>query len=367
MAIRQSSLEAVAMNEAFWRGKRVLVTGHTGFKGGWLTIWLRLMGAEVIGFALPPTGSINLYSLARVADGISSVFDDIRDYAALERVMQDTAPDIVLHLAAQSLVRPSYVDPLTTLSTNVMGTANVLQAARQAPSVRVALVITSDKCYENREWLWAYRENEPMGGADPYSASKGCAEIVTNVFRTAFGVQSGCAIGSARAGNVIGGGDWSIDRLIPDAMRAFIAHQTLEIRNPSAVRPWQHVLEPLCGYLRLAELMWERPADFAQAWNFGPGPDSEVPVAEIITQLATLWGGDASWVSRHDPAAVHEAQYLRLDISKSRQYLNWIPRWSLAESLSATVAWYRAYERKEELRAVTEAQISRYMTERLSQ
>jgi CDP-glucose 4,6-dehydratase len=262
----------------FWKGKRVLVTGHTGFKGGWLSLWLQQMDAEVCGYSLPAPTDPSLFVVAHIADGIRSVEGDIRDLEHLKRVVAEFRPEIVFHLAAQPLVRQSYRDPVETYSTNVMGTVNVLEAVRQVGGVRVVVSITSDKCYENREWCWAYRENEAMGGYDPYSSSKGCAELVTAALRNSFFhpdkfAEHGVAVASARAGNVIGGGDWAKDRLVPDMIRAFMCRETVVVRSPNAVRPWQHVLDPLSGYLRLAEKLWESGGEFAEAWNFGPAED----------------------------------------------------------------------------------------------
>jgi CDP-glucose 4,6-dehydratase len=348
----------------FWKGKRVLVTGHSGFKGGWLSLWLQQRGAEVCGYSLAAPTAPSLFDVARVADGMRSVEGDIRDLEHLKRVVAEFRPEIVFHLAAQPLVRQSYMDPIETYSTNVMGTVHVLEAVRQVGGVRVAVNVTSDKCYENREWCWPYRENEAMGGYDPYSSSKGCAELVTAALRNSFFhpakfAEHGVAVASARAGNVIGGGDWAKDRLVPDMMRAFMSHETVVVRNPKAVRPWQHVLDPLSGYLRLAEKLWEFGAEFAEAWNFGPAEDDAKPVSWIADQLSQLWGDGASWAvdRNHHP---HEAQLLRLDCSKSKARLGWQARMKGIEPLLMVVDWFKAFQNGEDLHRKTLAQIAQY-------
>jgi CDP-glucose 4,6-dehydratase len=338
----------VGTNPDFWRGRRVLLTGHTGFKGSWLSLWLSTMNARVFGFALAPPTSPSLFERGDVAGVLDDTRGDIRNFEAVFDVLQKTKPEVVLHLAAQSVLRESYVDPIGTISTNVMGTVNVLEAVRQhniksraagADSlVRSLVIVTSDKCYENREWVWGYRENEPMGGHDPYSTSKGCAELLLSSYNRSFGEPPAA---SARAGNVIGGGDWAKDRLVPDAVRAFAAGQVLEIRNPRAIRPWQHVLEPLGGYLLLAEQLFDKGAAFADGWNFGPGADSEQTVACLIEKLAAMWGSGAQWKddSGSNP---HEASFLKLDSSKARFKLGWRPRLSFDDALKLTTAWHRA-------------------------
>jgi CDP-glucose 4,6-dehydratase len=343
----------------FWQGRRALVTGHTGFKGGWLSLWLHSLGAKVSGFALPPPTDPSLYEVADVARGIDAVTGDVRDLAALERCVRQAKPEIVFHLAAQALVRPSYADPVETYATNVMGTVNLLEAVRRAGDVRVVVVITSDKCYENREWVWGYREDEPMGGHDPYSNSKGCAELVTAAFRRSFFQHSGPAIASARAGNVIGGGDWAVDRLIPDVIRAVSCGEPVLIRNPGAVRPWQHVLEPLSGYLLLAQRLWSDGARFAGGWNFGPADEDARPVRDVVDRITALWGDGARWVAdeRQHP---HEAHYLKLDCSKARQLLDWRPRLRLADALQWTVEWYRSKKTGADMRNLCLSQIAAY-------
>lgn len=351
-------MENLVARPSFWQGKRVLVTGHTGFKGSWLTLWLRSMGAEVIGYALAPPTSPSLFDAARVADGIISILADVRDQERLNSAIATHHPEIVFHLAAQALVRPSYEDPVNTYATNVMGTVHLLEAVRQAGCARVMVNVTSDKCYENREWVWPYRENEALGGYDPYSNSKACAELITSAYRSSFFGQS-TALASARAGNVIGGGDWAQDRLVPDIMRAFLADRPVMVRNPGAIRPWQHVLEPLNGYLLLAERLYEGGQTFAEAWNFGPPAEDARPVSWIVDRLSAEWGAGAS--CEHDRACQpHEAGILKLDSSKARTRLGWKPRLTLATTLEWVAAWYRAHGHGQDMRYVTEQQIAGY-------
>lgn len=350
------------MNPAFWRGKRVLITGHTGFKGSWLTLWLQQCGAEIAGYSLAPhTDSPSLYRLAQVESGLHSVEGDIRDGASLQALMRDFRPEVVLHLAAQALVRDSYIDPVETYSVNVLGTVQFLEAVRHTPAVRVALVITSDKCYENREWAWGYRENEPMGGHDPYSSSKGCAELVTAAYRTSYfrGDVESPIVASARAGNVIGGGDWAKDRLIPDIIRALQQNRSVQIRSPYAIRPWQHVLEPLNGYLTLAERAWHDGDACAEGWNFGPNDQDARPVQWIVERMTELWGDDARW-ERDSTPQPHEAHYLKLDASKAKMRLNWQPHLDLSTTLEWVVEWYRKQGHGEDARQLTLEQITRY-------
>ncbi|MBN4094681.1 CDP-glucose 4,6-dehydratase [Methylobacterium sp. OT2] len=346
----------------FWAGRRVLVTGHTGFKGAWLSLWLTRLGARVIGFALAPETDPSLCALAELPARIDSRIGDVRDFAALTACMAEARPEIVLHLAAQALVRPSYADPVGTYASNVMGTVHLLEAVRACPSVRAVVIVTSDKAYENREWVWAYREDEPMGGRDPYSNSKGCAELVTSAYRASFFGAGGhpAKVASARAGNVIGGGDWSLDRLVPDVVRAFERGEPVEIRAPGAVRPWQHVLEPLSGYLRLAEtLCSEDGARYAEGWNFGPADADCWPVSEVVAALARGWGEGANWrlASGRHP---HEATFLKVDASKARAYLGWEPRLRLSEALDWTGAWHRAKAQGADAATLTLEQIARY-------
>lgn len=352
------------MNRTFWRGKKVFLTGHTGFKGGWLALWLQQLGAEVSGYALQPPTTPNLFELARIAEGMTSLTGDVRDLEGVRIALSIHRPEIVIHLAAQSLVRYSYGNPLETYAVNVMGTANLLDAVRNCDSVRVVLCVTSDKCYENREWPWGYRENEAMGGHDPYSSSKGCAELVVSAYRRSyFPVERhdrhGVAIASVRAGNVIGGGDWAQDRLVPDTLQAFMEKRPVVLRNPGAVRPWQHVLEPLGGYLCLVERLWESGPELAEGWNFGPRDEDARPVGWLVEKLAGYWGEGAFWqvVEGEHP---HEANYLKLDCSKARWRLQWEPRMSLDQALAWTVAWYRGFQAGVDVRALTRQQVKDY-------
>lgn len=348
----------------FWRGRRVFITGHTGFKGGWLCLWLESMGAKVFGYALVAE-SPSLFGQARVGQGMSHALGDVCDLKALTKALSEAKPDVVFHLAAQSLVRPSYDDPVGTFATNVMGTVNLLEAVRHVNQsghgkIRSVVVVTTDKVYENKEWLWGYRENEPVGGHDPYSSSKACAELVTAAYRASFGKsQPNLAIATARAGNVIGGGDWAKDRLVPDAVIAFTNRQPLRIRNPTAIRPWQHVLEPLGGYLMLAQSLAEGGADYAQAWNFGPNVTGERTVGDVASILAEFWGRGASW-QVDGGEHVHEAHFLKLDSTKARTELQWQPRLSLSDALHLTADWYIAHNRGAAMRQFTLDQIAAY-------
>jgi CDP-glucose 4,6-dehydratase len=330
----------------FWRGRRVFVTGHTGFKGSWLSLWLQRMGAELTGYSLPAPTEPSLYELARVGEGMHHVEGDVRDLPSLRAALAAARPEVVIHMAAQPLVRRSYDDPVETYATNVMGTVHVLEAVRAVGGVRAAVMVTSDKCYQNNEWVWGYREVDPMGGHDPYSSSKGCAELVSAAFRDSFFPphaydRHGTAVASARAGNVIGGGDWAVDRLVPDLVRGFLTAAPVRIRRPGAIRPWQHVLEPLSGYLVLAERLCTHGAAYAEGWNFGPYESDARPVEWIADRLVHHWGGEARWVRDEEPHP-HEAHYLKLDWSKARMRLGWSPRWTLDEALRRSVAWYRA-------------------------
>lgn len=348
------------MDPRFWRGRRVFLTGHTGFKGSWLSLWLTRHGAAVTGYALEPPTDPSLFELARVADSVESIQADIRDASRMTRAIEDADPEIVFHLAAQPLVRESYANPLETFATNVMGTANLLNAVRTSDRTRAVVVVTTDKCYENREWHWGYREDEPMGGADPYSASKGCAELVTASFRRSFFARPASAhIATARAGNVIGGGDFATDRLMTDIMAAIRAGRPIRIRNPEAVRPWQHVLEPLHGYVQLAEALVARGAEFATAWNFGPADEDARPVHWICDELTRRWGHGASWIldgGEHP----HEATYLKLDSSRARALLGWRPKLRLHEALDWIVQWNRTADAQGDLRARTLHEIELY-------
>jgi len=352
------------MNRTFWKDKKVLITGHTGFKGSWLSLWLQSLGANVLGYALPPPTKPSLFEIAHVADGMTSIIGDVRDLEQLIAVISGRCPEIIIHMAAQPLVSYSYVNPIETYSTNVMGTVNVLEAVRRSESARVVVCITSDKCYENREWLWGYRENEPMGGHDPYSSSKGCAELVISAYRNSYFPAEEyqhhrVALASARAGNVIGGGDWAQDRLVPDIMKAILANRTVMIRHPNATRPWQHVLEPSNGYLCLAERLWVRGPEFAQGWNLGPNDEDARSVSWVTERLTSLWGENARWEvdSAQRP---HEATYLKLDCSKAKSLLEWSPKLRLSTTLEWIVEWYRGYQQDQNMRRLTEAQIARY-------
>lgn len=347
------------MNAEFWCDKTVLITGHTGFKGGWLTLWLQQMGARVHGYALAPNTTPNLFTEANVVDMLSGhMIADIRDAEAMNAAMANVQPEIVLHLAAQPLVRYSYEEPVETFSTNVMGTVNLFEAIRKIDSVKAVINVTTDKCYENREWVWPYREEEAMGGHDPYSSSKACSEIVTAAYRRSFLVEQGVAVASARAGNVIGGGDWSVDRLVPDFLKAMDAKQALLIRSPNAIRPWQHVLEPLSGYITLAEKLYLHPSEYSGAWNFGPPDDDARTVQWIVEQLVAATPG-ASW-QLDGRSQVHEAHYLKLDSSKARSRLAWKPRWNLKSALNKTIEWHSAWRDGQDMREVTLAQIRAY-------
>ena len=329
------------VDPGFWRGKRVFLTGHTGFKGGWLSLWLQQLGAQLQGYALAPVGEHSLFAAARVGHGMASTLADIRDLAALQSAMVAFRPEIVIHMAAQPLVRQSYADPVETYATNVMGTVNLLEAVRRAPGVRAVVNVTTDKCYENDDRASGYAEGEPMGGHDPYSSSKGCAELVTSAYRRSFFSGGGAAVATARAGNVIGGGDWASDRLVPDILRAFERGEPVVIRNPNATRPWQHVLEPLGGYLLLGARLAAEPLRYHGAWNFGPHLQDALPVGTLADIALQAWGGG----SCHTPAQAgqpHEAGLLKLDISKAVNQLGWHPRYTAVESIQSTIAWYKA-------------------------
>jgi CDP-glucose 4,6-dehydratase len=358
------------MNPEFWRKRKVLLTGHTGFKGSWLSLWLHSLGARVIGYSLPPPTQPSLFVLAQVEKGqvdkgMKSICGDVLDLDHLRRVVREHWPEIVIHMAAQSLVRRSYVDPVGNYATNILGTVHILQAVRDAPSVQAVVVVTSDKCYENREDQRVYRETDRLGGLDPYSSSKACAEIVTAAFRESFFTRTQseamASVASARAGNVIGGGDFANDRLIPDVMRAVLEGRELLIRNPHAVRPWQHVLDPLCGYLMLAEKLCYDPKLFSGSWNFGPEESETLPVSAVLERLGELWGPGISWRFDDGPH-LHEAQYLKLDCTKAKKQLDWKPQWNLNSALEATVQWYKAQQLHQDVRALTLEQIRCYQS-----
>ena len=348
----------------FWEKRKVFLTGHTGFKGSWLSLWLEQLGAVTRGFALAPPTEPSLFAAANVARGMESIEGNICDLRALQGALHGFQPEVVLHLAAQPLVRASYQDPVGTYAANVLGTANLLEAVRGCDSVRAVVIITTDKCYENKEWLWAYRENDRLGGHDPYSSSKACAELVVASYRNSFfaperHAQHGVALASARAGNVIGGGDWAQDRLIPDIMRGFARGETVRIRNPRAVRPWQHVLEPLRGYLSLAQRLVQDGPQYAEAWNFGPEYSDARPVQWIVEHLAANWGTNARWQVDADEHP-HEAQMLKLDWTKAAERLGWHSALPLEQALQITADWYRACASSAEMRAYTVGQINAY-------
>jgi CDP-glucose 4,6-dehydratase len=360
MAVRDSLAK-------FYKGKSVLVTGHTGFKGGWLATWLKTMGSILSGVALPPEDdSHSFFARAQIARNMNSNFRDIRDFPAVLELFQQTRPEIVFHVAAQALVLRSYEEPVETYAANVMGTVHVLEAVRQTPSVRAVVIVTSDKCYENREWLWGYREHDAMGGFDPYSSSKGCAELVTAAYRRSFfNADKAPAVASARAGNVIGGGDWAKDRLIPDIVRGVLKKSAIPIRNPDSLRPWQHVLEPLRGYLMLGQRLWQREKEFAEAWNFGP-QEVPLPVEAVARQVIQLWGAGKLNISRNSPRnsqqKTHEARYLRLDSTKAEALLGWRSLLTIEDALRLTVEWYQTVARDpKRAPTITCDQITRYM------
>jgi CDP-glucose 4,6-dehydratase len=355
-------MEDMEMNKEFWQNKKVFITGHTGFKGGWLSIWLQSMGAEVHGYSLSPSTETNFYGVAKVAKGMAtSTIADVRDGTNFSKTMMLIEPEIVFHLAAQPLVRYSYEQPLETYMVNVIGTVNMLEAVRQTPSVKAVVNITTDKCYENREWLWGYRENEAMGGHDPYSSSKACSELVTSAYRKSFMESSGISLASARAGNVIGGGDWSDDRLVPDILKTIDNEEILNIRYPNATRPWQHVLEPVYGYLLLAEKLFIEGSVFAEGWNFGPADDDAKSVKWIVEQIAEMHK-NLKWECDDTPQP-HEASYLKLDSSKAKNELEWEPSWNLKTALEKTLEWHEAWRNNDDMASTTISQIEAYQSD----
>jgi len=355
------------LNKTFWAGKKVLLTGHTGFKGSWLAIWLEMLGAEVTGYALEPLTPNDNFVLSGIGSRINHHTGDLRDFERLRNLFDQTKPDIVFHLAAQPLVRLSYDSPKETYDINVGGTVNVLECCRLTESVQVIVNVTTDKCYENREWVWGYRENDRLGGYDPYSSSKACSELVTEAYRKSFFnpedfARHGKSLASARAGNVFGGGDWQVDRILPDCVRHLERGEPIIVRNPHAIRPWQHVLEPLSGYLLLAEKMYDKPTTYAGAWNFGPEDSSFLNVGSLVDTVVNSWGS-GSWEDRSVPGAVHEAHLLKLDITKAKALLGWAPVWKIDRAVEETIRWYREY-RNNQVYELCLRQIDDYMNDR---
>jgi len=358
-------MENMGLNFGFWKGKNVFITGHTGFKGGWLSTWLKKHGANVLGYSLQPPTNPNLFEAANIKEGIDSIIADVRDLENLKSVILSRKPEIIIHMAAQAIVRYSYNNPVETLTTNIVGTLNVLESVRDNDFVRAIVIVTSDKCYENKEWVWGYRETDSLGGYDPYSASKSCSELIAFCYYNSFfnpsdyGKDHHIAIATARAGNVIGGGDWAIDRLIPDCIKALSKNDVIVMRHPNASRPWQFVLEPLYGYLELAQKLYNDGPIYGGAWNFGPDDSNIKPVKWIVEQIIKLWGTPASWKTfgNNQP---HETSYLKLDCSKAKSQLNWYPRWNLKESLEKTIEWYKAYYNGEDVLKIMMEQIEKY-------
>ncbi len=365
MELRPGPLEGVVvMNrilDDFYCGKKVMITGHTGFKGSWLALWLKHLGADVSGYALHSPTNPSIFDLCHTSKGMTSIYGDIRDFRHLHSTIQEVQPEIIFHMAAQSLVRRSYIEPVETYSTNIMGTVHLLETVRQSSSVKAVIIVSSDKCYENREWVWGYRENDIPGGDDPYSSSKGCCELITAAYQRSYFNPSaynnhGLALASVRAGNVIGGGDWAEDRLIPDCIRKLSQKQPIIIRSPGAVRPWQHVLEPLSGYLLIGRELYLKGESFSGAWNFGPDYDDAQPVSWIVSSLITLWGNETAW-KIDENSHPHEANILKLDCSKAKTVLNWKPNWNLEQALEKTASWYKSYFNQADMLKVTLEQI----------
>lgn len=353
------------IDTSFWKNKKVFITGHTGFKGAWLCLWLYWLGAEVTGYALKPPTIPSLFDLCNINELINSIISDIRDRNALNKAINESNPDIVIHMAAQPIVRESYKNPVETYEINVMGTVNLLEAVRLCKSVRSVVNITTDKCYENKEWIWGYRENDTLGGYDPYSNSKACSEMVTSSYRNSFFNARdynihGVGLATARAGNVIGGGDWAIDRLIPDCVRSLLNGEKTTIRSPKAIRPWQYVLEPLSGYLVLAQKLYEYGCKYDEGWNFGPNDDDVKPVEWIVKKMCDLWGQNTGY-QIYEGAQLHEASYLKLDCSKAKNELHWFPKWNLEYSIHKVIEWTKSYKDGEDLRKVCFKQIEEYL------
>jgi CDP-glucose 4,6-dehydratase len=359
-------LEIMVNDINFWRDKKVLLTGHTGFKGSWLSIWLQHLGAILTGYSLGPPTEPNLFELAHVARGMRNIRGDIRNLDSLKKTMLESQAEIVIHMAAQPLVRHSYKFPVETYATNVLGTVNLLEGVRASNKVKAVINVTTDKCYENREWFWGYREIDRLGGHDPYSNSKACSELVTASYRKSFFnkenyISHGVAVASARAGNVIGGGDFSVDRLVPDCMKALLSGDKITIRNPKAVRPWQHVLEPLSGYLLLAEYLYKDGAHYAEAWNFGPHESDAIPVELLVEQICSKWGPDASYQLNNSSYQPHEANYLMLDCTKAHKKLGWSPRWNLDKAINSVIEWTKSYKDRQNIRECCQKQIHYYL------
>lgn len=364
MAIREPAVENMGLSKTFWSGKKVFITGHTGFKGSWLSAWLKLLGASVTGYSLPPQTTPSLFELAKIKEGMHSIEGNILDVPHLCQAIQTQNPDIIFHLAAQPLVHYSYQNPLETYTVNVIGTVNVLEAIRSIQGPKVVMAVTSDKCYENQEWVWGYRETDPMGGFDPYSSSKGCAELVVSAYRRSYFHPKDygrhqVALATVRAGNVIGGGDWAAARLIPDLIRSFIKREPGVVRNPNACRPWQYILDLLQGYLMLTQQLWEKGAVYADAWNFGPSEENVKPVSWMADKLVDLWGEGAKWLVGENPS-LHEAMCLKLDCNKSRTLLGWSPKMDIENVLKNTWAWYQANHQNADMKKFTEQQIKEY-------
>ncbi|MDF1760617.1 MAG: CDP-glucose 4,6-dehydratase [Coxiellaceae bacterium] len=349
------------MKKDFWHGKKVLITGHTGFKGSWLSLWLLSLGAEVSGYALEPKTQTSLFSLLKLKKRIDHTIADIRDFESLKKTVRRVSPDVIFHLAAQPLVRQSYIEPVYTYQTNIMGTVNVLEAIRNSSTHCALLNVTTDKCYENNESFYRYRETDPMGGYDPYSSSKACSEIISSAYARSFFSKhiEGAMVATARAGNVIGGGDWSSDRLIPSVITAVLSNESIKIRNPRAIRPWQHVLEPLYGYLLLAEKLYDYPNEYSGAWNFGPNEESVISVESLLKIIRNHWGVGCNW-SEESNSNLHEASVLLLDSTKSNEKLSWKPRFELDEQVGFTISWYKSWSNNANMLKITLDQISEY-------